>query len=275
MTSTKLLALLRVGAIEQHGHELCVRWMVGVANAIVNRLDRLGRAGPQQLARFLRHRGDHSVVFQQSPADMRQRDRLAPGRAEPGLARGCGLGAVIIFVAVCECLPEVGLNKQSPSIVRAMRASLARAGPGPRGGGLLMLASFNLTQISASRAELGFHTFPVRPRAAMRPGLAMSAPPAGARGAGCGIKTERMFLNPSMQLHPRDAREIGIEPGGHAAARLLHGVKFGHWAIDSEIAPGVGYLIVVKLNNDGATLASFRMHEVADVFHRLFLRDRG
>ena len=70
-----------------------------------------------------------------------------------------------------------------------------------------------------------------------------------------------------MQLHARDAREIGIEPGGHAAARLLHGVKFGHWAIDSEVAPGVGYLIVVEFNDDGAALAGFRVHEVADEFH--------
>ena len=76
-----------------------------------------------------------------------------------------------------------------------------------------------------------------------------------------------MFLIHSMQLHARDAREIGIEPGGHAAVRLLHGVKFGHWAIDSEIAPGVGYLIAVKLNNDGAALAGFRMHKFTDVFH--------
>ena len=71
----------------------------------------------------------------------------------------------------------------------------------------------------------------------------------------------------SVQLHARDARQIGIKPGGHAASRLLHGVKFGHRAIDSEIAPRVGYLIVVELNDDGAALAGFRVHEVANEFH--------
>ena len=32
----QLLALLWIGAIEQHGHKLCVCRMVGIANAIVN-----------------------------------------------------------------------------------------------------------------------------------------------------------------------------------------------------------------------------------------------
>ena len=81
----QLLALLRVGAIEQHRHKLCVCGMVGIANAIVNRLDGFRRAGPQQLARLLSHGGDHSVVAQQPPADMGQRDRLAPGRPNPAL----------------------------------------------------------------------------------------------------------------------------------------------------------------------------------------------
>lgn len=43
----KLLTLLRVGAIEQHGHKLCVRRMVRIANASMNRGDRLGGAGSQ------------------------------------------------------------------------------------------------------------------------------------------------------------------------------------------------------------------------------------
>ena len=71
----------------------------------------------------------------------------------------------------------------------------------------------------------------------------------------------------SVHLNLFNAREIGIEPSGHAAARLPHAVKFGHRAIESEIAPGVGDLIAVKLNDDGAALAGFRVYEVADVFH--------
>lgn len=79
--------------------------------------------------------------------------------------------------------------------------------------------------------------------------------------------TSGTFLIHSMLLHSRDTREIGIEPGGHAAARLLQGISFGYRAIDSEVAPGVGNLVIVEFNDNGAALAGFRMYEVAGEFH--------
>ena len=71
----------------------------------------------------------------------------------------------------------------------------------------------------------------------------------------------------SMQLHARDARQIGIKPSGHAAARLLKGVSFGYRAIESEVAPGVGNLVIVEFNDDGAAFVGFRVHEIGNVFH--------
>jgi hypothetical protein len=79
--------------------------------------------------------------------------------------------------------------------------------------------------------------------------------------------TGGMFLIHSMLLHSRDAREIGIEPGGHATAPSPHHVGPSHRAIDSEVLPSVGNFIVVELNDDGALIARHGVDKATRVFH--------
>ena len=75
-----------------------------------------------------------------------------------------------------------------------------------------------------------------------------------------------MFLIHSMQLHGVMLARSGSNPAGTQRLAFCK-VSFGYRAIESEVAPGVGYLIVIELNDDGAAFAGFRVHEIANVFH--------
>jgi hypothetical protein len=57
--------------------------------------------------------------------------------------------------------------------------------------------------------------------------------------------TSGMFLIHSMLLHSRDTREIGIEPGGHAAAPSPHDVGPSYRSINSEVAPCVSKFLFI------------------------------